>query len=1019
MRGNADLVVSFGQTYGPSEKAFNSKIPECQVPVSYVAPCGHSMPKVPCATAFEYAAGLKKPQECSNLTRCLCPICRTEIKTFCWLAEIFGIWKVWKNESILLKNSIGQICINEANFDHGILPDITAKVYKILVSLCPVNLNVLRTCSADHINQISCQNMLKILMKQVVLGDCDAKVPRLLPCKHILSVKCSTMKNPPPICLAKPDNVFTYPCGVHQVAPSKCHELTDLLKQENPKCHKQVTCSRFRCGHSISIPCYLKKVAEEESPGDRLKINKDQQSIVESQITYCEDEREIKACTDLVSYRYNACGHIRNNVECKLAFSWAADNDKAVPCNKIDNFENPVCGHKGSAPCFEIDLIRNWKPWAKQEKPKINEFVSGLDENKESVIAYSMVEEKLKIEKIPRGVAQKSLNCSVQFIVDMKCGHAIVTKCSNAYWGTNLSCEDPVSIECPKADCKYVRTLSCNANAAEQRAGKVYVCKNLVQKICQRCNISKVPTECFQVVVHCNSEVSTKLLCGHEVTWTCGSEEDPRQNPLDCQPCIYPYWEKFIDSAASVEDNSKLMNKIYYETIKSFGNLAEVKNNVELPLPDLNEHIKSQKLIMKTYFEAAKSTKLKLDKPDGSLVDSKFYKKVFSQVDKKFELKGNIYFEPIDTVYGRGCELTSLNRAALNKCKPDSEGLIRILVGVAFKHRVLASGPPFCLNLNNKGKQQANKTSLQQKQAGYDCVQSSPEKVVFWETAAAVPLALVTLKNNEECKICLDYYLIDKGYSCKKKHFMCWECFENHVKQVSGPDSVGKSVDKDGNLLCIECDELITLLNVAKGSVPKNVFDLLEKLKSNSAMKKAVDKALQEQETRLKKEFERILAIQDQDEREAERFRLDIIENILTLRCPRCKVAFIDYEGCAALTCGCCKAGFCAFCLTDCGDDAHAHVPSCAQNESRQMFIAFPEFNRLQSKRRQNLIIEKIKNVAPKVQTLLLKKMTKDLNDLGITINSNQNDPRLPIPPRPPVPPRPNRVANLFQNLFN
>ena len=265
----------------------------------------------------------------------------------------------------------------------------------------------------------------------------------------------------------------------------------------------------------------------------------------------------------------------------------------------------------------------------------------------------------------------------------------------------------------------------------------------------------------------------------------------------------------------------------------------------------------------------------------------------------------------------------------------------------------------------------------------YRAVQSSPDR----ETAAAVSLALLTLKNNEQCKVCLEYQIIEKGYSCSKKHFMCWQCFEDHVKQVSGPDSVGKGIDNDGNLLCVECNELITLLNVAKGSVPKNVFDLLEKLKSNSVIKKAVGKALQEQGTQLKKEFDRIMAIQDQDERDAERMRLDIIEDILTLRCPRCKIAFIDYEGCAALICSCCKAGFCAFCLIDCGDNAHSHLPICNQNLNKQTYIALPEFNIRQSKRRQDLINEKIKDFALKAKTLLLKKMSKDLTDLGIAIN--------------------------------
>ncbi len=55
--------------------------------------------------------------------------------------------------------------------------------------------------------------------------------------------------------------------------------------------------------------------------------------------------------------------------------------------------------------------------------------------------------------------------------------------------------------------------------------------------------------------------------------------------------------------------------------------------------------------------------------------------------------------------------------------------------------------------------------------------------------------------------------------------------------------------------------------------------------------------------------------------------RAQIDEDILTLTCPRegCHKAFLDFDGCYALTCPGCGCGFCAACLVDCGDDAHDH----------------------------------------------------------------------------------------------
>ena len=72
------------------------------------------------------------------------------------------------------------------------------------------------------------------------------------------------------------------------------------------------------------------------------------------------------------------------------------------------------------------------------------------------------------------------------------------------------------------------------------------------------------------------------------------------------------------------------------------------------------------------------------------------------------------------------------------------------------------------------------------------------------------------------------------------------------------------------------------------------------------------------------------------------------IENILNVVCPRCKQPFEGFDGCAALRCAnqACKAGFCAVCLADCGQDAHAHVrqcPSRANHFQDEYFLKEPQ----------------------------------------------------------------------------
>ena len=71
-----------------------------------------------------------------------------------------------------------------------------------------------------------------------------------------------------------------------------------------------------------------------------------------------------------------------------------------------------------------------------------------------------------------------------------------------------------------------------------------------------------------------------------------------------------------------------------------------------------------------------------------------------------------------------------------------------------------------------------------------------------------------------------------------------------------------------------------------------------------------------------------------------ESIKQHICERILTLSCPRCRQAFVDFDGCWALYCSRpgCGGGFCGICLEDCQgpeepkaghDSTHRHVNAC------------------------------------------------------------------------------------------
>ncbi len=132
-----------------------------------------------------------------------------------------------------------------------------------------------------------------------------------------------------------------------------------------------------------------------------------------------------------------------------------------------------------------------------------------------------------------------------------------------------------------------------------------------------------------------------------------------------------------------------------------------------------------------------------------------------------------------------------------------------------------------------------------------------------------------------------------------------------------------------------------------------------------------------------------MMVSQSKEMHEAEIIRLDIIENILTLHCPRCRLAFLDYRGNAALKCHNCKAGFCALCLKDCDKNARDHVMVCPENvcaEKRPnlLYVRYATFKEHHRKRQQDIINEKMRNLPAEIRGLLTKIIKKELDDLEI-----------------------------------
>ena len=120
-----------------------------------------------------------------------------------------------------------------------------------------------------------------------------------------------------------------------------------------------------------------------------------------------------------------------------------------------------------------------------------------------------------------------------------------------------------------------------------------------------------------------------------------------------------------------------------------------------------------------------------------------------------------------------------------------------------------------------------------------------------------------------------------------------------------------------------------------------------------------------------------------------DRLRLKIIDEILTLRCPRCKAAFLDFDGCFALKCNLCPCKFCGWCLFDCGnEDAHPHVLMCQHREpgADRYWGTEKEFHSAQNKRRLQKLNSFLETLDLMERTKVLDSITQDLQDLKLRL---------------------------------
>jgi hypothetical protein len=209
------------------------------------------------------------------------------------------------------------------------------------------------------------------------------------------------------------------------------------------------------------------------------------------------------------------------------------------------------------------------------------------------------------------------------------------------------------------------------------------------------------------------------------------------------------------------------------------------------------------------------------------------------------------------------------------------------------------------------------------------------------------------LAEERTCIICYDNFRgYNEGVACdgSQPHFVCNECFAASVNS-SVSDELGKQDLRGGRLACP-----LKTFPCTEGSCNSSCYDdrvVAKKVDAPTfeAYLQVRNKLLEAKLSRdADVEMERKIAaaVKQMEAEGVKVFQTQkyIVDDILTMRCPRCKMAFADWDGCNALYCtyAGCGCNFCAFCLKDCGggvqhgqkeivrrgdDEVHKHVNEC------------------------------------------------------------------------------------------
>jgi len=248
------------------------------------------------------------------------------------------------------------------------------------------------------------------------------------------------------------------------------------------------------------------------------------------------------------------------------------------------------------------------------------------------------------------------------------------------------------------------------------------------------------------------------------------------------------------------------------------------------------------------------------------------------------------------------------------------------------------------------------------------------------------------------CLVCFDEYPALKGLECSgpaagagpagERHFVCEECLAGHLSSSVDAESIER-FRQHGGIRCVDpgCSaHVFPDASLAK-ALPADVFATYTKAKERVAEQRINAELEAGFEQRLKRERERA-----GEGAQRQVIKDTICEKILTLSCPRCNQAFIDFNGCMALTCSRagCGCGFCALCQADCGGDAHGHVGGGCPLATKigvkkgEFHLSEADWNTAMSKARAIRLDEYFNTLTEAQKQHALEDCKREIQDIGL-----------------------------------